>query len=164
MCECFSCIYVYVPHACMVSSEARREGTFPTIGVVDGCELSVTSCLCQNYYPGLLEEQPMLITEPSFQLLLSYNDAISGTWENWTQVWTEASWNITQSDAQSSSNDEQVICPLVAITKEGVKLLMGNLMWVTWRLIPKLTLKRLWRGMWMSECQNGRWMRQCYGS
>lgn len=45
---CFACIYVYVPHTCMVPSGATREGRCPKIEVVDGSGLSATSCGSQN--------------------------------------------------------------------------------------------------------------------
>lgn len=50
-------MYVCVPHACLVPTEARRKHRVPLTGITDGCE---PLCGCWELNPGLLEEEAVL--------------------------------------------------------------------------------------------------------
>ena len=54
-----ACMYVWVPHACPVPSEAR-------IGVIGSCELP---CKFWGMNQGLLQERVFLTSEPALQIL-----------------------------------------------------------------------------------------------
>lgn len=59
MCECFTCMLAYAPHACLVAMEVGRDQKIPWTGVKDGWE---SLCRCWESILGPLKEQQMILT------------------------------------------------------------------------------------------------------
>lgn len=59
MCECFTCMLAYAPHACLVPMEVGRDQKIPWTRVKDGWE---SLCRCWESILGPLKEQQLILT------------------------------------------------------------------------------------------------------